>query len=177
MPRYDRACMQLHPPGWLDQRDQFRHLALLRTTVVAWSKSSGLAARPNYRERSLQYSSCRPLDRARLHYRRLCCMRTDSTAAVEYSPVHDRASGLSDHPLDDRLWCGCPPIEPNSTIRKGWDAWILGTIAWVLAVIPVRCVVVGTSSTHRVSVSLSLCLPLGLLVSQMSLSLCLSVSV
>lgn len=34
--------------------------------------------------------------------------------------------------------CGCPPIEPNSTMRKGWDAWILGTIAWVMTVIPVR---------------------------------------
>ena len=76
-------------------------------------------------------------------------MRTDSAATAEYSPVQeDRASSLpSDQPLEDRLWCGGPPIEPNGTIRKGWDAWILGTVAWVLAVIPVRCVVVGTSST------------------------------
>ena len=81
---------------------------------------------------------------------------------VGYTPVHHQpmnstvsASQLDqswsvDNPLEtgDHLCCGCLPIEPNGTIRKGWDAWILGTIAWVMMVIPVRCVRRGLMISH-----------------------------
>ena len=40
----------------------------------------------------------------------------------------------------EQMCCGCQPIEPKSLLRAGWDAWIMCTIAWVVTVIPVRCV-------------------------------------
>lgn len=79
---------------------------------------------------------------------------------VAYTPVRQPPTVASapeldlsrsvDNPLEagEHLCCGCSPIEPNGTIRKGWDAWILGTIAWVMTVIPVRCVRRGTTKSH-----------------------------
>ncbi len=56
-----------------------------------------------------------------------------------YAPVlHSVVEQPQKHEAEEHRCCGCPPIEPNSTMRKGWDAWILGTIAWVMTVIPVR---------------------------------------
>eukprot|EP01043_Picozoa_sp_COSAG02_P062173 COSAG02_NODE_8511_length_2542_cov_5.641424_3_plen_114_part_00 len=68
---------------------------------------------------------------------------------VSYTPVQQPRTAFHESentsrtpdPLEtgEPLCCGCPPIEPKGSIRKGWDALILGTIAWVMVVIPVRC--------------------------------------